>query len=201
MRGDASVEDSLVRQASRGDREAFAQLVKSHHGRIRALLRYLARDRVAADDLAQQTFLRSWEKLASFRGDSSARFGAWLTQIAYREFLQLTRRDKRWAVIVDHDSKVDELSAGTCDLRHRYEVTAGKDPTELDITLLLAPCSRAQAEVLYMNFVLELTHEEIAMITQQPLGTVKSHISRGKKVVKLALETGKPPGTGADHAR
>ena len=51
-----------------------------------------------------------------------------------------------------------------------------------------------------MNFVLELTHEEIAMITQQPLGTVKSHISRGKKVIKMALDPLKTSvnGTGDD---
>ena len=202
MRGDASVEDALVREANRGDREAFARLVASHHGRIRALLGYLARDRVVADDLAQQTFLRAWERLGSFRGDSSARFGAWLTQIAYREFLQLTRRDKRWAALVDLESSLEELAAAdTCGGYERGELRGSRDPVELDISRLLAPCSRVQAEALYMNFVLELTHEEIAVITQQPLGTVKSHISRGKKVVKMRLETEKVSATGAgdDH--
>ena len=200
MGGDASAEDALVRRASRSDRDAFAQLVASHHGRIRALLGYLARDLVVADDLAQQTFLQAWEKLGSFRGDSSARFGAWLTQIAYREFLQLTRRDRRWAAIVDTQGSVEELAADVCWDYQRDDPTGSVDSAEFDISRLLAPCSRVQAEALYMNFVLELTHEEIAMITQQPLGTVKSHISRGKKVIKMAFDPLKTSanGTGND---
>lgn len=58
----------------------------------------------------------------------------------------------------------------------------------MSFTQLVAACSQVQAETLYMNFVLELTHEEIALVTNRPLGTVKSHINRGKAAIKAALE-------------
>lgn len=204
--GEVPDDDLLARSAARmGDRDAFGALVSRHHARVRALLQHLTRDSGLADELAAQTFLRAWEKLGSFRGDTSARFGAWLSRIAYREFLQRTRRGKLEAKLFDTAAAVHELpdaadaTPGVTDSSALGSVGAlDADLNAPTMTELLAPCSRAQAEVLYMNFVLELTHEEIAHVTDQPLGTVKSHISRGKQAIKAALAKENTESAGRD---
>ena len=71
--------------------QAFAKLVAAHQGRVRAVLRKLTHGQQAlADELAQDTFIKAWHALPSFRHD--AQWSTWLHRIAYREFLQHVRR-------------------------------------------------------------------------------------------------------------
>src|SRR5579885_2444193 len=83
----------IARALAGGDRHAFAALVRRHQGPVRALLRRLTKnDEALADDLAQETFIQAWRKLASFRAD--ARFSTWLYRIAYNAFLMHARARK-----------------------------------------------------------------------------------------------------------
>ena len=180
----------LARAAAAGDRAAFGTLVERYHSKVRGLLRHLSADASSADDLAQQSFLRAWERLSSFRGDSSQSFGAWLTRIAYREFLQRARRSKRENQLftkADSDGDVIDEPAETEVADDRSNEA---DPS-VSFSELVQCCTPEQAQALYMNFVLELTHEDIAVITSMPLGTVKSHISRGKSAIKASLQRGR----------
>src|ERR1700750_722725 len=78
-------------QARRGDRHAFARLVRAHQSRVRLQLRRLTRgDAALADDLAQETFVQAWLHINEFRGD--ARLTTWLHRIALTRFLQHARR-------------------------------------------------------------------------------------------------------------
>src|ERR1700744_4985636 len=78
-------------QARRGDRHAFARLVRAHQSRVRLQLRRLTHgDAALADDLAQETFVQAWLHLNDFRGD--ARLATWLHRIALTRFLQPARR-------------------------------------------------------------------------------------------------------------
>jgi len=79
--------------ARRGDRRAFARLVRAHHSRVRLQLRRLTQgDAALADDLAQETFVQAWLHLNDFRGD--ARLATWLHRIALTRFLQHVRRPR-----------------------------------------------------------------------------------------------------------
>src|SRR5471032_2586889 len=89
-RAEAEIADWLA-LARRGDRQAFAKLVRAHQSRVRLQLRRLTRgDAALADDLAQETFVQAWLHLGDFRGD--ARLATWLHRIALTRFLQHVRR-------------------------------------------------------------------------------------------------------------
>jgi len=80
---EARIDQALVARVQLdGDRRAFEHLVRRHQGMVRAQLRRLLHgDGIAADDLAQETFMQAWRNLDQFRGE--ARFSSWLYRIAY----------------------------------------------------------------------------------------------------------------------
>lgn len=208
VQADSITRDDLLARAAGGakDRQAFGELVVRHHARVLGLLRHLTRDQSVADDLAAQTFLRAWERLSSFRGDTSMSFGAWLSRIAYREFLQRARRQKAEQRIFSTQEAPDLPVPEPVDSAAAISpVLAVRERVDHDdrasFTTLLEACTQVQAETLYMNFVLELTHDEIARVTSRPVGTVKSHISRGKAAIKSMLEKGHDEETAVARAR
>jgi RNA polymerase sigma-70 factor (ECF subfamily) len=85
-------EPGLIERAKGGDRPAFAALVDSYWDRLYRWLFHLAHDSHAAEDIAQESFLKAFTALASFQGD---RFQAWLFRIAYNQFLNQMRPKQR----------------------------------------------------------------------------------------------------------
>src|ERR1700691_90164 len=95
-------DSDLVARALAGDGAAFGALVRQHQSMLRGFLRRLPRgDWALADDLAQETFLEAWRKLAQFRGDGS--FAGWLTRIAWSRLLMAARARKREAADAEPD--------------------------------------------------------------------------------------------------
>jgi DNA-directed RNA polymerase specialized sigma24 family protein len=84
-------EFALSSQAARGDRHAFAVLVRRNEARVRSFLTRLAGVHLA-DDLAQETFLRAWRNAGRFRGSGS--YVGWLLSIAWRVFLDAHKRHR-----------------------------------------------------------------------------------------------------------
>lgn len=172
---EARIDQALVTRALLGDdRRAFEQLVRRHQGMVRAQLRRLVHgDEAAADDLAQETFLLAWRKLDQFR--SEARFSTWLYRIAYACFLQASRT-KSWAARHAQDDAMAELPtpAPAMDLR-------------LDLARAMQHLSVGEETVLLHCAQLGLSHEEAAYVLAMPLGTVKTHATRGKAKLKKWL--------------
>jgi len=173
---EARIDQSLVARVLLGDdRRAFEQLVRRHQGMVRAqLCRLLHGDAAAADDLAQETFLLAWRKLDQFR--SEARFSTWLYRIAYACFLQMCRT-KSWAARnAQDDDAMEELPmpAPAMDLR-------------MDLTRAMQHLSTGEQTVLLHCVQLGLSHEEAAYVLSMPLGTVKTHATRGKAKLKTWL--------------
>ncbi|BDU19002.1 RNA polymerase sigma factor [Dyella sp. GSA-30] len=171
---EARIDQALVaRIRLDGDRRAFEQLVRRHQGMIRAQLRRLLHgDEAAADDLAQETFMLAWRKLDQFRGE--ARFSSWLYRIAYTCFLQ-TRRSP-----VRHDGVDDETM-------EQLSATTGGMDLRLDLERAMQRLSAAEQAVLLHCVQLGLSHEEAAYVLAMPLGTVKTHATRGKAKLKTWL--------------
>jgi RNA polymerase sigma-70 factor (ECF subfamily) len=173
--GEARVDQSLVARVLLGDdRGAFEQLVRRHQGLVRAQLRRLLHgDEAAADDLAQEVFLLAWRKLEQFRGE--ARFSTWLYQIAYSCFLQARRRKSQSFEEAD-DGSAEGLQASL----HPIDL-------QLDIGRAMQRLSIAEQTVLLHCVQLGLSHEEAAYVLAMPLGTVKTHATRGKAKLKMQL--------------
>lgn len=176
----------IARVLTAQDRHAFAVLVRRHQGPVRALLRKLTHgDEALADDLAQETFLQAYRKLAQFRAD--ARFSTWLYRVAYNIFLQHIRAQKPEESLDDQQAADESEST----------IVAPGDPTpahevhadmQMDLQRAMARLSAAERAVLTQCYYLDRSHEEAAYVLGCPVGTVKSHILRAKQKLKGALQ-------------
>ncbi len=178
----ARIDAALVERAVRdGDARVFEILLRRHQGLVRAQLRrLLGNDPAMADDLAQETFVLAWRKLEQFRGDS--RFGTWLHRIAHSCFLQYLR------------SKAGQTQqSAELDLAE-IEMTGadnGSPALRLDLDAALRRLSHNQrAALLYSQ--LGLSHEEAALVLDMPLGSVKTHVARGKAKLRQLLQDWAP---------
>lgn len=167
-------EGQLIRRAAAGDANAFAALVRSHQSRLRGFLRRMTRgDHALADDLAQDTFLEAHRKIASYRGEGS--FVGWLYAIAYSRYLMEARRQKLEPLGETEEPVSDGLPPATA--------TA----LRLDLETAMARLSPPERAAITLCFALGMSHEEVATALAMPLGTVKSHVSRGREKLKAML--------------
>jgi RNA polymerase sigma-70 factor, ECF subfamily len=166
-------ESVLVARAAAGEASAFGALVRAHQSKLRGFLARLARgDHALADDLAQDTFVEAYRKIAQFRGEGS--FAGWLYRIAYRQFLMhLRRRGVSPEIAEPEDSACDESAA----------------LAKLDVTRAMARLSPAERAALTLCYALGFSNEDAASILNLPLGTVKSHVLRGREKLKVLLDS------------
>lgn len=165
-------ESALIARAAAGDALAFGALMRTHQAQIRGfLLRLTGGDHAFADDLAQETFLAAYRKLAQFRRDGS--FAGWLCRIAYSRFLmEIRRRKPPPETAEDEYASADPAPLAKLDLERAMQ--------------RLAPPERA---ALTLCYALGFSHQEAAGILSLPLGTLKSHVLRGREKLKHLLES------------
>ncbi len=177
----AASDIELVDRALRDNPDAFGELVARYQGPVRAWLRRLTQNDLEwADDLAQETFLRAYRGLKTFRG--SGAFRTWLFSIAYNEFRNGLRRLKP-AVPLD-EALAESLLAETAP-EPSHDATA-------DLNAAMASLSADQHAAITLCYQQGMTHEEAAAVLKCPLGTVKTHISRGKEQLRRYLEARSP---------
>ena len=162
-----------TRVAMNGDPDAFAVLVERHQSKIRCFLRrLLGGDDSAADDLAQETFLAAYQKMHTFRGQAA--LGTWLHTIAYRQFVSLTRKQKRMQVMAEvPDAGVDPRNSTDSEILARQ---------------LLAQLGPEDRACLTLAYSVGMSHAEIARVVDQPLGSVKARIHRAKIKLQQWME-------------
>lgn len=172
---DAAEEARLVGLARAGDMRAFGRLVDAHQPAVRAFLRRLVGSYADADDLAQDAFARTWEVLNRYDGRSGLR--AFICGVAYQYWRRGRRaegrrlaRDTAYAQLVDDHH---EAPANT--------------PERLALRRAMAELAPDQRAVLALCLGQDFTHQEAAEVLKLPLGTVKSHIMRGRARLHAAL--------------
>ena len=165
-------EPSLVALAMSGDDEAFEELVRRRQGAVRGLMHRLSGDRRAADDYAQEAFLRAWRKLSTLRSPDA--FGGWLRRIAVNVFLQHVRRTGQ---DVPGSDETETLPA----------VERRDHTTRIDLQNALARLKPVERLCVVLAYDQRMSHSEIVSATGLPLGTVKSHISRGSERLRRYL--------------
>ena len=163
---------SVVMCAIAGDDSAYGELVRRRQGAIRQLFRRLCRDPALADDLAQQTFLQAWRAIQTVK--SPAAFGGWLKRLAVNVWLQRLRADRPWKNTDDLASLADEGAQHTLAER-------------LDLDGALATLPPAVRLCITLAYAEHMSHREICEATGLPLGTVKSHITRGAARLRQVL--------------
>jgi RNA polymerase sigma factor (sigma-70 family) len=170
------------------DRHAFAELVKRHQSSVRACLRKLtAGNHALADDLSQDTFVLAWRNLKSFRQE--ARFSTWLYRIATNCWLANARR-RHEELLGDRDADVadgDDAALSSTSADHAAGTTM-----KIDIERALASLPEAERAAIVQCYHNDLSHEEAAYVLGCPVGTVKTHVLRGKQKLKIALAAWAP---------
>jgi len=161
----------LVRLASTGDRDAFAELVRRREPWIRSLMRRCSGDVHLADDLSQQVFMQAWRKIRQLK--EANKFGGWLKQLAINEWLQYCRKNDAL-----RGAAGEEHITGSC--RDKTSVAMDLDNA---MALLTGPVRLCIA----LSYHERMTHDEIAALTGIKLGTVKSHVRRGSKRLRELL--------------
>ena len=164
----------LAREAAEGSSAAFGVLVRRHQSQLRGfLLRMTKGNHALADDLAQETFLEAFRKIAQF---GSGSFLGWLAAIAYSRYLMEARKRKLESLDDTAEIPDDASEPETASL------------VKLDLERAMARLAPVQRAALTLCFALGLSHEEAAAALNLPLGTLKSHVSRGRE--KLAAMLG-----------
>ncbi len=171
---DAAEESSLVSLACEGDKLAFAELVRRNQGRVRGLLMRLAKDRVLADDLAQEVFLRAYRGLVGFQQRSA--FGTWLYRIAYNVYLNNRTRVRRFCELPE-----DYVAAA---IAPENAMSAPRSDLRRDLSAAIETLPERYRAVVVLYYLEEVSYPEIADILSVPLGTVKTHLHRAKKLLR-----------------
>jgi RNA polymerase sigma-70 factor (ECF subfamily) len=167
---------SLVTAIGGGSESAFNLLVDRHQQAVRAFLRRLLGNDADADEMAQETFLVAWTHARSFRGDASVR--AWLCGIAWRKAKGAQRS---WA---------RQRSRDVAHLERRSQESSGAGTMEdrLAVRRALQALPLEQRAAVTLCLVCGFSHSEAAGILGAALGTVKSHVLRGRERLVREIE-------------
>lgn len=169
---------------SGGDQQAFSELIARHQSTIRYSLRQLTNwDDALADDLAQEAFIQAYKALRSFKG--KAKFSSWLYRIAYNCFLQHIRKKSLNCETLSSEHL--ELTTSSEKPIEQTDEQASDDELHRQLANLLAQLKPERRSVLHLFLHKQYTHQEISDTMGIPLGSVKTHISRGRKVLQAGL--------------
>ena len=171
-------EPALVTRAQEGDSRAFEQLYRRHSDRVFGLcMRLCHGDRAKAEQATQDAFVRAWEKLESFRGESQ--FGTWLHRITVNVVLGEHRLLQRWTTFEDAEvhGPREELAVEQADIG-----------LSRDLERALARLPKGARTVLWLHDVEGYRHDEIAELTGVAVGTSKAQLHRARKLMKEHLQ-------------
>jgi RNA polymerase sigma factor (sigma-70 family) len=175
---DSADEGALVVRARNGDHAAYEILYRLNRDRIYGLLwRMSGCQHALAEDLLQEAFVRAWQKLDLFRGDS--RFGTWLHRLAVNVALSDRRtRMRQVGKEVAMDETVDRTAVGSED------VSADR---QRDLERSIAKLPERARTVLVLYDIEGYQHAEIAEMTGMAVGSSKAQLHRARKLLREEL--------------
>ncbi len=171
----SAAEVVLIALCVRQDERAFAVLVGRHQAKVRHLLRRLVTQPALADDLAQQVWLKVWQQLPSLREPQA--FSGWLRKLALRSALSELRA--RRETLFEDLSLTEQLAK---------EPMVTEDPVAgMDLSRMLRQLRWEERACVVLCHAEGYSHGEISELTGWPLGTVKSHVTRGAARLRSLL--------------
>ena len=173
-------ETQLIARICGGEREGFRILVEAHQDRVYRVCLHLLCDRAGAEDLAQDTFVRAYQKLGQF-DSSSGSFCVWLLTIARRLSINALKKNSPLPMAQPPE---DTVSKATDRPDQHASQTDAFNALDDALTKLSGEHRRAFA----FAEIEELTYEEIARIEGIAIGTVKSRVSRAKHMLQGLLQ-------------
>ena len=179
------MEDSTIQRAQMGDQMAFQRLIETYNTVAWRTARVLVPDRATVEDVMQEVWLDVWRGLPRFQRDRQ--FRPWLLAIVANRCHMAIRRRKVPAMTLD-SAEIDYLVHPDDVLEHILHLEE-----DAELQLALATLSVEHQRVLELRFFADLELGEIALITNTPLGTVKSRLHRALKSLRMYLESAAEP--------
>lgn len=184
-----SADDVLVGWAQQGDTEAFEQLVYRHRDKIYARAMLMMRNEEEALDLSQEAWVKAWQRLHQFQGDSS--FATWMTRIVINLCLDQIRRQKK-----TRSESIEQLEEDAGGVERQMPVetvnpTEGLEKTELRrrIDEAMSKLTDAHRAVLIMHEFDGLQYKEIADRIGISIGTVMSRLFYARRRLASLLQS------------
>ena len=172
--------DATVLAAQQGDEAAFASLYDAHAGRVYALCLRLSADRALAEELVQDVFVRLWQRLATFRGESA--FGTWLHRLALNTVLESGRKGGRRRLRVQIAADFAGIDVS------RDAPTAAVDiHQQIDLESAVATLPAGARAVWVLHDVEGFGHAEIGTLLGIAEGTSKAHLFRARRLLRQRL--------------
>lgn len=166
----------LAARAARGDVEAFEELYRLNVGRVYALCLRMSADPNLADELVQETFLRAWQKLGTFRGASA--FSTWLHRVTVNVVLGHQRgAGRREARGSDRVEAADTMQAASV-------VHPGQ---AVDLERAISGLPEGARTVFILHDVEGFRHQEISRLADIAVGTSKAQLHRARRLLRKAL--------------
>lgn len=178
----------LVRGALDGAESAFRELVLRYQRPVFGLIVRMVRDPARAEELAQDTFVKAFRALHTY--DVQRKFSAWLLTIAHHVAIDELRKGALATESLDQTTEDGERTRDFADVRAATPAALA-ERAEL-ASVLRSAISRLRPdyrEVVTLRYEQDLDYEEIATITGQPMGTVKSSLHRARKELAEHLAT------------
>ena len=172
--------DSDVALVAAGDRRAFERLYRSNVNRVYWICVRMVVDRTRAEELTQDVFVRAWDKLHQFRGESS--FSTWLHRMAVNLVLNARKSDGRLRSKFeeqDEEQGLDALPAAS-----RQMIGAGE---MLDLEAAIAKLPAGARRVFVLHDVEGFKHEEIAQEMGVTTGATKAQLHRARMLLRQSL--------------
>ena len=185
---DRESDAALIERARSGDVGAFEHVYRREAGRVYALCLRMTADPGRARELTQTVFIRVWDRLSTFRGDSQ--LSSWLHRIAVNEVLLdvRTERRRRARVVLAEDEAADSSGADQ-DAPAYSGITMPVDTeTRIDLERAISMLPPGARTVFVLHDIEGYRHEEISRMTGSAEGTLRAQLHRARKLLMEALK-------------
>lgn len=193
MRDDSPLEADLIRRVAQSDQKAFLQLYDRFAARVYGLSLRMMGNAMAAEDVAQESFLKIWSRASTYRRDRGSLI-AWILTITRRTALDRIRADARRSSPAD-PSDPERLLLDLPDPQ-----TSSSEARWRSLHLMMGELPAEQRQVIDLAYFNGLSHSQIAEYLKLPLGTVKTRLRLGMEKLRhawLAPEASSPDRSGS----
>jgi RNA polymerase sigma-70 factor (ECF subfamily) len=170
-------ERELIQSIKAGNYRLYERLIEIYQRPLYVFIWRMVRDEDDAKDLCQDTFFKAYKKIKSFKEKS--KFSSWLFQIGYRKALDFMAKKKRQRSVLDKMETQSQMAKN----EREFEIKQA----DRAIGRIIDGLHQNHRTALHLFYKEEMTYNEIASVMKVPINTVKSHIHRGKEIVRDKL--------------